>query len=528
MAGAEERPDSPFGSYGHAVLAHRRIFAAVLLGVILGALLWSLGRSPNYEADSQVIVNPLSQDDATFVGLPVIRASGDPTRTIQTAATLLRSPQAAALAAARMGTGWSQKRVLNAVRIKPVGESDVLAVTATAGDSQEAARLADTFTRATLDVRNRALRRQIAPVLTRLRLTDEGLPKGNVSASADLEQRIAQLEDAQRSGDPSVSVSRSAEVPDSPQGAPRWLIVLLAVIGGTLLASGVVLIADRLLPARLRDEHELSEISPAPVLARVPWLPRISARRRRASPLALPSNVLAAFRSVQLQISLLDGEHRRILVTSPSRGDGRTACVVAFAVQLAAAHRRVILLDLDLRRPRLARALGVGAARDLRAALGPGGTLANALVAVPGLPSVYVAPGIADTSMATLEELSGRLPDLLEEALTAADVVIIDTSPLGTVGDPLGFVAAVDDVIVVVRPHHTDIESLEVMVDLLVRAQIAPLGHLVVGQPRASVASEPEYESARASSAPAASPPAVSAPATKRTPASTRRQVGRR
>jgi len=498
MAGAEERPDTPFGSYVRAVQAHRRMFIAVVLAVVAGALLWVIERSPDYRASSQIIVTPLASDDTTFIGLPVVRASGDPTRSVQTAATLLRSPQAAALTARRMGGRWTPRRVLDAVRVQPVGQSDILAVSATASSPEEAARLANAFSRATLDVRDGALRMRIGPVIDSLRATELRIPKGNPGAAADLEQRIAQLEDAQRSGDPTVSQSRSAALPESPEGAAAWLIVLLSILAGGLLASGVVLIAARMLPALLRDEHELAELWPAPVLARVPRLSRAWHRRRQASSLALPSEVLTAFRGVQFLVSMLDREHGRILITSPSRGDGRTTSVLAFALQLAAAERRVILLDLDLREPRLARALGVVPDTDLSAALAPGGTLADALVEVPGLRWVRVASGIGDARMATLEDVGRRLPDLLDEAMATADVVLMDTSALGTVGDPLRFAAAADEVIVVVRPDHTEIEHLEVTRDLLASAGIAPLGYLVVSRSRSTANATTGYHSAPA------------------------------
>jgi Mrp family chromosome partitioning ATPase len=500
MAGADERPGSPFGSYVRAVQAHRALFVAVLLAVVAGVLLWSAARSPDYTASSQIIVNAVATDDTTFIGLPVIRASGDPTRTVQTAATLLRSPQAAALTAQRLGDGWTERRVLDAVRVAPVGESDILAVSATANTPRGAAQLANAFSQATLDVRDRALRAQVRPLIDSLRVTERRLSATSTGAAADIAQRIAQLEDAERSGDPTVSLSRVATRPDSADGAPGWLMVPLAIVAGTLLASAVVLMASRALPARLQDEHEVAQVLPAPVLARVPRLSPAWHRRRRASPLALPPEVLTAFRALQVVVSLLPGEHGRILVTSPSRGDGRTTSILAFALQLAAAERHVILLDLDMRQPLLARALGVVPDTDLRAALAPGGTLADALVEVPGLPWIRVAPGFRDTSTATLEELGRRLPDLLDEALVSADIVLIDTSALGTVGDPLRFAAAADDVIVVVRQDHTEIEHLEVMRDLLTSAGITPLGYLLVGRSRRTGNGMTRYPSARAPS----------------------------
>jgi uncharacterized protein involved in exopolysaccharide biosynthesis len=67
------------------------MFTAVVLAVVAGALFWLIERSPDYRASSQVIVTPVASDDTTFIGLPVIRASGDPTRSVQTAATSSRS-----------------------------------------------------------------------------------------------------------------------------------------------------------------------------------------------------------------------------------------------------------------------------------------------------------------------------------------------------------------------------------------------------------------------------------------------------
>ena len=72
-------------------------------------------------ATANILVTPLAQDDQTFLGLQVVREAGDPTRTVQTAATLIKSLQAAQRTAAQMGGDWTSKKVLDAITVTPGG-----------------------------------------------------------------------------------------------------------------------------------------------------------------------------------------------------------------------------------------------------------------------------------------------------------------------------------------------------------------------------------------------------------------------
>ena len=98
---------------------HRVLVAVVTLAAILASILWIVVRPPDYEATANLLVNPLPQEEEVFRGLPLLRDSGDPTRTIQTAATLVESPQAADRTARALGDGWTAKRVLEAVTVTP-------------------------------------------------------------------------------------------------------------------------------------------------------------------------------------------------------------------------------------------------------------------------------------------------------------------------------------------------------------------------------------------------------------------------
>lgn len=507
---AEPKPDGALDAYLRAIRAHRLLVVAVLLATLLACVAWLAERSPQYKATAELLINPLPQSDDTFLGLPVIEDSGDPTRTMQTAAALLESPGAARATARRLGGGWTEQRVLDHVDVEPEGESNILAVTAKAGSGIDAAHAANAFAVATLRQRDAALRREVLRVIDRLKTTRAGLRRGDPGLPG-LDSRIGQLEQVRIGGDPSARLSRGATSWRSAEGVPSWLVVVLALAAGLALGSVAALLSERLSPRTIRAEEELGEVDPAPVLARVPTRSLKRPSERRPSSLAVPLAVLTSFRNLELQLPTQEGQRRAVLVTSPSVGDGKTTSVINFAGALASAEHEVILFDLDLRKPDLARRLGVAEHVNLHFALASSAGLGDALAAVPGLPTVSVVPGVADATGPTLERVGQRLPDLIGEARTRASYVLIDTSALGEVGDAVRFISAVDDILFVARLNNTRVADVEVARDLLRRAGKPATGYVLVGggfAPRSKWRGEPRAERPQPPTAHAPRPPA--------------------
>jgi Mrp family chromosome partitioning ATPase len=457
-----------------------------VLATLFTSIVWLTQRTPEYKATAKVLINPLPQTDE-FLGLPVIRDSGDPTRTMQTAAALLESPEAAKATANKLGSDWTEQKVLDAVDLEPAGQSNILAVTARAEGEKAAIDLANTFVDTTLEERKAALSSAADPIIAGLNKTRARLGARDPSAS-DIESRIVTLEALSAAGDPSTQLSRRAGPSASVAGAPPWLIVFLALLAGVVLASVAALLMEMLGPQVVRDEADLHEVDPAPVLARVPS----RKRRRRRSALAVPASALASFRSLEFQLG--DGP-RAVLLTGAGPGDGTTTSVGDFALELASAGHRVVLLDLDLREPELAPRLGVTVDAGLS---GP-------LVPVPGMPEIEVLPGITNPTPGTLENVGRRLPDVIAEARSRGAYVLVDTSPLGEVEDALRFVSAVDDVILVARLGHTRADGVEMARDLLERARKPPTGFILVGGRPRSRAGSARVAPGRVNPAPPAS-----------------------
>jgi Mrp family chromosome partitioning ATPase len=469
----EDRSEGGLGAYVRALRAHPRLIVSIVLAAVAGSVGWLAVRTPTFKATAQVLIAPLPNADDSFLGLPLLRDSGDPTRTIQTAAALLDSPETAGEAARRLGDGWTAKLVMDAVDVQPEGQSNILDVTARGSNSRVAVGLANTFARTAVQLRDAHARVAVSRALAELSAAEK-----QARTSTALETRISQLQQISVSGDPTTTFARAAVAPQSPAGAPPWLSVALAVLGGALLASAVALVVETVTPRRVRREDDLVAVHPLPILARAPADTSLGAHRRA---LARPANVRSAFRSLRLQLAFHDGDHRRIVFTSPSHGDGRTSSAVDLALELASTGDGVILLDLDVERPQVAHLLGITPERDLGAVLAPGGQLADALVSVRGVPNLRVVAGTSHADSTTLEALRHRLPDLLAEALSMASYVLIDTSPLAAAGHVLPYLAAVDDVILVARLGHTPLTDVEDARDLLRRMNLRPTGYVVVG-----------------------------------------------
>jgi Mrp family chromosome partitioning ATPase/capsular polysaccharide biosynthesis protein len=448
---------------------HPLLVGLVLVATLAVTVAWLQRRAPAFDATAQILVTPTAGDAAT-AGLPILSDSVDPTRTLQTAATILDSPKAAVVAAGELGSAWSVGRLLNAVNVSAQGDSNVVAVTATSDSERSAIEAANAYAPAALQVRSDSLRSQVDAQLAGLRARRDALGNTDPTASAALAASIAELTTIRDGRDPNFSLLQSA-TGAVETGASKKLVVVLGLIGGLVIGVGAALALEQL-DRRVRDEDGLVETYPLPVLTRVPVV------RRRGS--ETPPQVREAFRTLQVQLDAESEESRVVMLTSASVGDGKTTSAIELSTALVASGFRVVLLDLDLRKPDVGVRLGVRS--DVLALFGSAPRLTDALVDVPGYPEllVFSAQPSGDISP-VLEALSRRLPELLAQAREMADFVIVDTAPLGRVSDALRVAAVADDVLLVTRPGNTDRNDLLVARELLEHMGVTPTGMVVVG-----------------------------------------------
>jgi Mrp family chromosome partitioning ATPase len=421
------RAEGALGPYLRAIRAHKLLVLFTIAAVTALGAAYALTRTRDYTATAHLLVTPISQDDQNFIGLPVIRDSGDPTRTVQTAASVIDSQEAAALTAKRLRGDWTARKVRKQTSVLPQGQSNVVDVTGTTTSAPAAARLANAFAKATTDLRSAALRAQARTALGKAQAQLRGLtgdPQG--ALAQQLSAQVSALQQVVTGTDPTLQFSEPAVRPTDASGVP------------------------------------------------------LGRRARRDGPVSSPPFVREVFRTLHVQLELTPGRHRAIAMTSASGGDGKTTSAINFALALAGAGRQVILMDFDLRKPDLTAQLKLTPRYTIFDLMGQDVPLEAALEPLPGGPGVSVLCAGEDLHIADLDRLTRRMPGLIEEALELADYVVIDTPPLGEVSDALKVATSVDDLLVVSNLGHTNARSFETMRDLLERVKRPPSGYVLI------------------------------------------------
>lgn len=173
------------------------------------------------------------------------------------------------------------------------------------------------------------------------------------------------------------------------------------------------------------------------------------------------SAVAEAYRTLRtnLEFSSIDRPLRSIVVTSSGPEEGKTTVLANLAVALAEAGKRVIAVDCDFRSPSLHNIVGgprepgftnVILGEELEAALHP-----TAIQGLQLMPSGPIPPNPAEVIA------SARLEQVLESLGKQADMILIDTPPIGLVADAAQLAARTDGVLLVLRAGRSRREAAQ-------------------------------------------------------------------
>jgi capsular exopolysaccharide synthesis family protein len=175
-----------------------------------------------------------------------------------------------------------------------------------------------------------------------------------------------------------------------------------------------------------------------------------------------PSLCAESFRATLTSILFASGHGGRprvLVVTSPNPGEGKTTVISNLAVSLAEINRRVLLIDADLRRPRVHQVFNMPntfGLSDLLSAPEPIEQIPlKASSLRTGVPGLYVLPSGSRTHNISSLLHSPRLRELLVRALRVFDTVLIDTPPVKQIADARVLGRLSDGVVLVLRAGQT-------------------------------------------------------------------------
>jgi capsular exopolysaccharide synthesis family protein len=272
----------------------------------------------------------------------------------------------------------------------------------------------------------------------------------------------------------SLGVTQQAGVPMSPVFPNRLLDLAAGLLGGLLLAAGIVALREAL-DTTIKTSDALGEITSLPVLGSIPY-DRSSARQRIAMDAASTSLRAEAFRKLRanLQFAQVDDRPRVIVVTSSVPGEGKTTTAVNLALSLADAGLRTCLVDADLRRPSVAGTFGLVRDAGLTTVLiGQAG--ADDVVQQAGGRLTVLTSGAVPPNPTELLA-SERMGEVLRELAGTYDVVIVDSAPLLPVADTIGLAPLADGVLFVVRASKTGRDQIRSAAESLSRTGVRTLG----------------------------------------------------
>ena len=460
------------------------VMLAVLVTTLV-AIIYVLTAPKTYEARADLLVTPVSGDDSVARTLPVIVESADPTRDVETASQFVANIDVAARATGDSDSP-SPRDVLEKITAEPVASSNIVAITAEGDSPEEAQDLANNFADAAVEDRTEQVHESIEVLLPPLEAELEEADQTVVRE--ELGGTVARYRALLLAPTPDLRVETKADLPTS-QASPRPVLSIAGgIIAGLVLGIAGAFAAQNLDP-RLRREAQLRRLYRLPILGRIP--------KETRSPVDAPlgpdrlSQVGAeAYRTLRstLEASRHDGGGSRvILVTGPSPSEGKSTTAVNLASSLAVSGKRVILIEADLRRPALARALHAQPAK---------GGVVNVLLGDVDLQDALTIPPSFGENLECLlvdNKQGGWIIDLfsipaarkmIEDARRLADYVIIDSPPLNEVVDAMPLARQADDVLIVVRLGKTQLQRIAQLGELLAENGVRPVGFAVVGVPR--------------------------------------------
>jgi len=325
---------------------------------------------------------------------------------------------------------------------------------------------------------------------------------------AVLAQQLQNLEIAEASANGDFEIIVPATPPSSPSSPKPLKSAVFGFVAGLFVGVVLAFVIGQF-DTRVRSYRVVSDILGLPVIGHVP---RMSRRAIDHGGLVASTDsegsVSEALRVLRrnLEWSGIDKPLKSVVVSSFSKGEGKTLTVCNLAVTLARAGSTVIIVDADLREPQVHRVFNLPNAVGLTSAVLGKTALLDAVreyreedanvPAVRTLNGQVAIPGANKWSGRLLILPSGPLPPNPGEVMASSsvadalaqlsqsdvDYVLIDTPPLLAFGDAGALAPSADGVLVVVRIDKARRPTLEEGREALASLPGRKLGLVIVGE----------------------------------------------
>ena len=286
---------------------------------------------------------------------------------------------------------------------------------------------------------------------------------------------------------PSAKTLDTANVVPNPVSPKKLFILAVALFIGFLIPTIIIYVID-FLDNTIKSKKDLLRST------KVPFLGTISiykATNYVALGHGVSTPIAEMFRLIRtnFQFMLSSRKSHVVLVTSAGSGDGKSFVALNLALSFALTNKRVALVGLDIRKPKLAEYLNV---------INPNGIshfLASESVKISDIINKSVEHENLDVLVAgptppnpTELLMNYRLEELMDELRANYDYVILDSAPLALVSDTYLINRVADNTVFVCRERHTPREAVNLLNEIYEKGSLQGLG-LILN----AVADEHEY-----------------------------------
>jgi succinoglycan biosynthesis transport protein ExoP len=466
--------DAPrYASLRDYLLLLRRRWMLIALPAVLGAaaaFAFSAATSKTYVAEAQILVQDETQQ-LTLLGTSVAPNSGTSISPVIVAQTV-ETPALARAVRRRLGGSVPAAELTGGISLSVNSTSGLLTVTATEGSARAAAAVANAYAaaisakttagaRARITRAARALQRRLSQLSPRL--------ASNQGERSNLLDEISRL-DFLRATSSAGQVAQRAIPPSAPSSPKTTRNAALGLLAGLLVGVILAFLRDGF-DSRLKGSEAIADELGFPLIGQV----RASSMGKAIQPRLIADRDTAGdvetFRILRNNLELLtNGAARPALVTSALPEEGKSTVATSVALAVAAAGRRTLLVEADLRRPSLARRLELepspGLMEYLQGRAGPEEILRSLPVratdaldssgehpeqGTPLAQPLVVIPAGEPSGASTELLASERMRVLLDEVSDVYELVIVDSAPLLPVADTLQLLPMVGRVLLCAR-----------------------------------------------------------------------------
>lgn len=279
-----------------------------------------------------------------------------------------------------------------------------------------------------------------------------------------------------------------AEVPQAPISPNKRKNILLAMVLGLTLGTGLAFLFE-FLDNTIKTPEEIKRYLNIPYLGPVPAMDLNGSKGAFASlnteleaAHSPKSTASESYRGIRTNIllSAADAEPQVLLISSSGPQEGKTMTTANLAVTMCQAGSRVVLLDCDLRRPKLHKLFGVSRDQGMSNLLVGKLEIKDALQQA-GLPNLYIIPSGPIPPNPSEILGSKRMKELIAGLRKNFDRILIDTPPISAVTDAAVMTQSIDGMVLVVRSNDKSREHVRNSLDKVTAVGAPILGAVLNG-----------------------------------------------